>query len=308
MSCAALRLARALLLLALTAGASAITVGWAVDPATGGYSLTVDSAPWYSSPSLAAAPPLLCVAGQLLPLSLAGPPAPATGTDEFGDWAGTAVTLRAAGAATATLVIHTFKAYAALPSVVVATAAFPSGVDAAGGGGGSACNGTVRTAFPQFNTSAAMAPALGVFSWRGEALDRLPSAVGLGALGQNTLDSGPVVSFFRGRPGVPHPALVWSTLSSHKIITQATTNGTYTMGLAAAVPTIPAGWEYSVVFSVADGGPTAAVYAWGNALRGYFGTTRLPSVTLTDIGYFSDDGVRSLHPAKRKRLVSLGAF
>ena len=42
--------------------AGAITLGWDIAP-TGEYSLTVDSAPWYASPSLKTAPPLLCVGG-----------------------------------------------------------------------------------------------------------------------------------------------------------------------------------------------------------------------------------------------------
>ena len=58
-------------------------------------------------------------------------------------------------------------------------------------------------------------------------------------------------------------------------------------GLSAAVPEIPAGWNYSHLFSVADGGPTAAVYAWGAAIQTYLGTSRLPSVTLSDIGYYT---------------------
>jgi hypothetical protein len=64
-------------------------------------------------------------------------------------------------------------------------------------------------------------------------------------------------------------------------------SGTYTAGLSAAVPEIPAGWNYSHIFSVADGGPTAAVYAWGAAIQTYLGTSRLPSVTLSDIGYYT---------------------
>ena len=363
-----------------------------------------------------------------------------------------------------TLVNHVFKSYSTRPNVVIATAQFPSGVNALEGGATCGSVDGVRTSFPQFNTSAAMASKLGFFTWRSEALSQLPAAVGLEALGSNSLDSGPVVSFFQGRPGVPHPSLVWSTLTSHKIITQATSkpappttagnltslwsasrseqvlclsaecvfnqqaqgayvparvegwgfvsvggsdsgcangvsfpvrplplfwsaarvdnavcpapdasyssvcangfvvdpstqgsvagtiplysynktynsthsdwaavasaeglawasgagytrgqvlgyvftaeptpctsptlsNGdvsqTYTMGLSAAVPSVPVGWEYSIFFSVADGGPTAAVYSWGAALKEYHGTTRLPSVTLTDIGYYTDDG------------------
>jgi hypothetical protein len=73
--------------------------------------------------------------------------------------------------------------------------------------------------------------------------------------------------------------------------------GTYTLGLTADVPAIPAGWEYSTIFSLAEGGPTAAVYQWGEVMRGYYGTTRLPSVTLTDVGYYTDDGVRAARPS-----------
>jgi hypothetical protein len=67
-------------------------------------------------------------------------------------------------------------------------------------------------------------------------------------------------------------------------------NGVWSMGLAGLIPTIPAGYNYSAVFTVAAGGATAGVYAWGDAVQAYHGTTRLPSVTLSDIGYYTDDG------------------
>ena len=90
----------------------------------------------------------------------------------------------------------------------------------------------------------------------------------------------------------PGNTVVWSTLDSHKIFPQATDTAakSYSMGLAAAIPAIPAGFNHSVVFTVAPGGATAGVYAWGEAIQGYHETTRLPSVTLTDIGYYTDDG------------------
>jgi len=67
-------------------------------------------------------------------------------------------------------------------------------------------------------------------------------------------------------------------------------SGSYSMGLSAAVPSIPANWSYSVLLSAANGGTTAATYAWGAAIQAFYATTRLPSVTLTDIGYYTDDG------------------
>lgn len=430
--------------------------------ADGSYSLLVDSAPAFSSPSFTAAPPLLCVGGVFESLAVVGQ-APASGVDPLGAWTGTDVTLKSSK--TSTPVVHTFRAYPGAPSLLTSAAAFPAGVP---GGGSCGANTAVRTSFPQFNTSDAMAPTLGFFSWRASVLSQLPAAVGLANLNQNTLDSGPVVAFFNGRPGVPHPGIVWSTLSSHKVVTQATAGGaqgttpapltalwssqraeqvaclselcaqdqvasgayaparvegygfsalggdapagsacangatfpvaklsfawseakqdnfvganassalpdasyavmgddgwvvaaagvpgtvplfaarrvygashtdwaavaspegrawaaqngytteftigyvftakpapcaagggggTYTAGLSAAVPEIPAGWSYSHIYSVADGGPTAAVYAWGAAIQTYLGTARLPSVTLSDVGYYTDDGACAL--------------
>lgn len=84
--------------------------------------------------------------------------------------------------------------------------------------------------------------------------------------------------------------LVWSTLDWHKIVPQKTTGKMYAMGIAAAIPVLPKGFNYSIVFSAAAGGATAGMYAWGDMIQGYHGTTRLPSVTLTDIGYYTDDG------------------
>lgn len=68
------------------------------------------------------------------------------------------------------------------------------------------------------------------------------------------------------------------------------TGSVYSMGLSAAIRSIPSGWSYSILFVATDGGPTSATYAWGSAIQEYSGTTRLPSVTLSDIGYYTDDG------------------
>lgn len=465
-----------LLLLLLPASSQGVSLEWQVGT-DGTYSLAVDSAPWFTSPSITRAPPTLCIAGTPVPLKTTGPPTPASGTDNFGDWTGL-TQLLTTSTTPATTVTHTFKAYASNPTLLVATAAFPDGVDTTGG---QTCgdSGDTRTSFPQWNTSDAFASTLGVFSWKGSTMETIPSGLGLASL-TTALDSAAVVSFFKGRPGVPHPALVFSTLTSHKIIVQQMTGGgssgpatpgpltslwsssrtdqvtclsplcaddqkpqggytpsrvegyglvavggdsgpgqaclngakfpvtplvfswsqahgdnyvgpsptppgssfdpssyenmggngwvvaastggsvagtiplyaynrtysaghwdfaavaspegvawatgagytrgallgyvfsapptpcsggggggggTFTMGLSAAVPSIPAGWEYSTVFSVAEGGPTAAVYAWGNALQTYYSTSRLPSVTLTDLGYYTDDGVREACP------------
>lgn len=70
-------------------------------------------------------------------------------------------------------------------------------------------------------------------------------------MGANGLDCGPVVSTDSAAP--TRPVLVWSTLDAHKIIPQKTGNGVYKMGVAAAIPTIPSGYAYSVLFSATTG-------------------------------------------------------
>merc|ERR1719181_623767 len=65
------------------------------------------------------------------------------------------------------------------------------------------------------------------------------------------------------------------------------------MGVAAAIPKLPANYQYSVMFSASLGGATAGMYAWGDLIQDYYDISyskRLPSVTLTDIGYYTDDG------------------
>jgi hypothetical protein len=64
----------------------------------------------------------------------------------------------------------------------------------------------------------------------------------------------------------------------------------YAQGLTSAVPAITAGWNYSILYTAALGGPTAVTYAHGANLQAYHNTTRIPSVTLTDVGYYTDDG------------------
>lgn len=67
-------------------------------------------------------------------------------------------------------------------------------------------------------------------------------------------------------------------------------DGFYAFGLSAAIPAIPAAWSYSVLLTASYGGVTAGTYAHGAALQSYYSTTRLPSVTLSHIGYYTDDG------------------
>lgn len=234
----------ALLLLACTAvgalAGAAPALSFAVDAGTGIYSVTLDTQPWLTSPST---PPSLCVGGAPAPLALIST-ANVSGADAFGAWTGIAVTR---ATASGVRVVETFKAYASDASRLVATAAFPDGVDVAAGAtcGG---NAATRTAFPRIDTAAAAAPSLGFLSWRGEALSSTPTAVGLAGLGQNSLDAGPVVAFLPPMPGVPHPGLVWATLDSHKIVTQTTAGGS---GGAAVVGPITALWSSSRLDQIA---------------------------------------------------------
>jgi hypothetical protein len=73
-------------------------------------------------------------------------------------------------------------------------------------------------------------------------------------------------------------------------VQHAAADAVYAMGVSGAVPALPAGWSYSLVWSAAYGGPTAATYQWGAAMQAWYNTTRLPSVGLSDVGVYTDDG------------------
>ena len=208
---------------------------------------------------------------------------PTAGSDAFGSWTGTAVSWAAPGAA----LTHVFQTYASLPSVVVMTASLPMGLDASKCPGGTSGH---SVSFPAINTTGARAASLGYLSWRDEAAKTTATSTGLEALGANVLDAGPIIAFELS--GEPRAAIAWSTLTSHKILTQVTSNSahTYALGLSAAIPSAPAGWNYSVVFSASEGGPTAATYTLGALLQRFYSTRRLPSVTLDSVGYYTDDG------------------
>jgi hypothetical protein len=189
-----------------------------VSPA-GNYSVTVGGALWYAS---SVSGPTVCVGGsQNVPLSLSSGPTAASGTDPFfGAWTGTNLTY-ATTDPTATPVVYTFKQYASQPSVAVLAATFPAGLNTSNCGS----NTEQSTSFPSFDTTAGLAPELYAFTWSGGVLSKFDAAVGLGVLSPGgALDFGPVVSYSAPGTVAGDPALVWSTLTSHKIVIQTTTS------------------------------------------------------------------------------------
>ena len=243
----------------------------------GTYSLLVGKTEWYRS-----AKQTVCSAGADVSLAFSGTK-DAKGHDAFGDWAGTTASYLNASIR----MDITFKRYAAASNFLVGTASFPAGLNTSGCGS----NQQISTRFPSFNTSAARASTLDTLSWRAGVISITAVAKGLDGLGATGLDCGPVVSTDSSVAG--RPTVVWSTLDNHKIVPQETANGTYSMGIAAAIPSLPAGFEYSILFTVADGGATAGTYFWGELIQGYHGisrSARLPSVTLSNVGYYTDDG------------------
>ena len=189
-----------------------------VSPTSGVYTVSVGGVALYQSP---AAGVELCVRGRRAAATLTGQLVPASGHDSFGRWNGTTASYTldkdassvSAGAAHVDVTL-TFQHYADLPGIAVATASFPSGLDTSGCG----ANTELSTGFPSFDTSAARAASLHTLSWRGEVISKTVAALGLEQLGANGLDCGPVVST---DPDTGH-SLVWSTLSSHKIVPQQT--------------------------------------------------------------------------------------
>ena len=261
--------------LASTASSEPPLLSFGVDEHSGEYAVSVDGVAWYTS-----APPMACIAGARMPLIFQSMAATQHGSDKFGTWTGKVAVFAAEKSATIEV---TFKQYASRPNLAVATARFPSGVDTRGCG----ANTNLSTTFPAFRTAAARAQALHTLSWRGQVLSKTAAAKGLGALGASGLDCGPVAS----TDSATGRTLVWSSLDSHKILPQRTANGVWAMGLSGSIPRIPAGFSYSTMFTVAEhAGATAGVYAWGALIQRFHDTTRLPSVTLSDIGYYTDDG------------------
>lgn len=251
---------------------------------SGAWSLSLAGTPWFASPATA---PSICVSGAQTALSLTSTTS-ASGTDTFGPWTGTALTWTAPSNPSA-IVVHTFQVYTTQSSIVVMTASFPRGLDTNGCPGGPK---GISIPFPAINTTAARAPSLGFLQWRDEALKTSATSLGLASLGANALDAGPIVSYEMSGPVPSRASISWSSLTAHKILPHVTTASTHTyaQGLSAAIPSVPANWNYSVVFVGTTGGPTSATYAHGALLQSYYQTRRLPSVTLDKVGYYTDDG------------------
>ncbi len=201
------------LLLAPSGAANAAAPAVSIDVAagTGVYTVSVGGQAFYQSPSAGVQ---VCVAGNRSSAKLAGAPVAAQGTDGFGAWTGETASYSLDGGAT-TAVQLTFQHYAASPEVAVATATFPSGLDTSNCGP----NTQLSTAFPSFDTAAAKAASLHTLSWRGEVISETVAAMGLGNLGANGLDCGPVAS----TDPASGNTLVFSSLTAHKILPQATT-------------------------------------------------------------------------------------
>jgi hypothetical protein len=128
---------------------------------------------------------------------------------------------------------------------------------------------------------------------------------------------------------VASPAgIAWATSNGYERVdvvgyiynsTSGNTTSTYAMGLSAAIPSIPQGWNHSVIMVASYGGFTEATYTWGATIQSFYGsrplnkraeqkgdadddcfvfvfvfgsvlcwrpagTTRQPSVTLTSVG------------------------
>ncbi len=196
---------------AAAAPAPAVSIDVAAD--TGVYTVSVGGQAFYQSPATGVQ---VCVAGNRSKATLVGAPSATKGTDGFGAWTGETASYSLDGGAT-TAVQLTFQHYAAAPEIAVATATFPSGLDTSNCGS----NTQLSTAFPSFDTAAAKAASLHTLSWRGEVISHTVAALGLGNLGANGLDCGPVAS----TDPASGNTLVWSSLTAHKILPQATGAG-----------------------------------------------------------------------------------
>ena len=162
----------------LKSDSPALTVSVSSD---GTYNISVDGTTWLSSSSEFT----VCISGAQVALNVVSV-LPTSGSDKFGPWAGTVVSL--GSVSPLVNVSYAFKSYVDSPSIAVLTASFPSGVNTAGCGD----NTAVSTYFPSFDTGAASAPSLSWVSWKGSTLP-VVAGRGLQSVNTNALDIGPIV-------------------------------------------------------------------------------------------------------------------
>lgn len=195
--------------LVFSSSASLPSLSVEVDPSSGLYNVSVDGALFYASVTAMT----VCVGGDTgVPLTFVST-APASGVDAFGAWSG--VSTNWTTPAAAATITFTFQSYGpALPNVAVLRASFPDGLDTSNCGS----NGAQSTRFPSFSTSAGVAGSADFLTWRGSTLPSV-SVRGLGALGSNGIDSGPVLASDGGALG---RTLTLSSLDNHKILAQST--------------------------------------------------------------------------------------
>lgn len=161
--------------------------------------------------------------------------------------------------------VVTLKQYDASKGVASLTASFPSGLDASG----CTSKSTLNSA-PAFNMTAELADSLSFVTWKGTALSDTPTSQGLSGLKAGGLDNGPLVAVQSDSSNGGLTGLVWSTMNSHKIVISDSSHaGIYGMGVTSNIANIPPGFNYSVLFATTAGGPTAAMYNWGNIIREY---------------------------------------
>jgi len=212
-----------------------------VDPKLGTYSLSVGNVSWYTSPGS----PTLCVHGKEMKTTLNTTQDVSGNDKQFGAWEGIEASFAGDGGVE---VVYTFKSYTSgQNSVVVGTASYPNGLDTTGCGP----NTALSTRFPEFLTGTPeKTKSLLTMTWCGVTLSKNAVSRGLGGLSViSGLDCGPVVSM-EEETGL---TVIWSTLDYHKIMPQSNMNGTYAMGISAAIPSIPKGFNHSIIFSLATG-------------------------------------------------------
>lgn len=281
--------------LAGAAAASTPTLTVSIDGVAGTYSVLFDGAVWFTSPAVVT----VCVAGTPTRLTM-GTTSPSSGSDAWGAFTG--VTVPWGTSAGGDLAYTTFQTYAAQPAALVVSTIVPGALTTAGCGG----NAVPSLAFPAFNTSAGVAPSLHAVSWRGDALGDTLVAAGLGNLPRGQLDDGPVLATLPG--DALGRGVVISTLDNHKIVVQQqTADGALVIGPSAAIPQLPKGWGYRVALFASYGGATATAVAWGAAMQAFHGTTRSPSVSLQQLGYYTDGESGGARGRVRGRWGGVGA-
>jgi hypothetical protein len=185
----------------------------------------------------------------------------------------------------------TYAAAAASPSssLVRFAYAFPAGASGTAHEPSKPAKSATIANFPGFSGAT---PLQNVLSWQ-DSFVQPQQAVAFGMAG------GPLLAYGQDVAGPatvlsPLDQLLTSSLAEEVSSSTSCSNGVagcFAAGTAASVTSLPAGFSQSWVL-LADEGLTNTLFAWGSVLRAFNQATTVPDLSLSALGYQTDNGAQ----------------